>query len=115
MVEDKYKEYKGHTRFYELLDEIRNLYNAKNSQYATSKNTLGAFERSSVLMGKLFKDSITNKKLAVALAYMAKQIDAVYEMVGESKGNTVEKLEEKLKDIAVYALIAIILNDEPNK
>jgi hypothetical protein len=35
-------------------------------------------------------------------------------MVGENKKNTVEQLEDKLLDIAVYSLLCIILNKEGN-
>jgi hypothetical protein len=43
---------------------------------------------------------------------MSKQVDGVMEIVGESKKNTIEELNDKLKDIAVYAILAIILNKE---
>jgi hypothetical protein len=108
------REYRGHPRLYELLDELRDLYNEKNYQYASSEDTLGAFRRPGTLTSKLYKDDIP-KDLATCMVYMGKQIDAVYEMVGSSKGDTIEKLPEKLKDIAVYALLATILYEENEK
>lgn len=54
----------------------------------------------------------TNKPLAIALAYLSKQVDGVFEIVGEDKKDTIEELKDKLKDIATYALICIILNEE---
>ena len=112
---DKYKDYYGHPKFYKIIEELAKLHSDKNATYATKGNPLGNFKRTAGLSGKLYKDSIKNKPLAVCLSLMAKQIDAVYEIVGESKTNTIETLNDKLRDIAVYSIIAIILNDEGNK
>ena len=98
--------------FYELLDVIKKLYNQKNKQYANKINPNGAFERGAVIINKLINPNIINKELATCLIYMSKQVDAVYDVVGESKTDTIEKLDDKLKDIAVYALIAIVLNNK---
>ena len=51
----------------------------------------------------------------MAMSLMAKQIDAVYEMVGENKENTVESIYIKFEDIAVYAILCIILYREKNE
>lgn len=95
--------------FYEILEELKDLHSRKNSQYATNKNPLANFERCSKLCEKLLNPSIKNKTLAYLLILMSKQVDGVYEMVGEGKTNTVEEVEDKLKDIAIYSLIGIIL------
>lgn len=106
------KQYHGHPKFYEILKELADLHDKKNAQYATQSNPLANFKRCALLESKLFKDSIKNKPLAVALSFMAKQVDAVYEMVGESKENTPDSIKEKLMDISVYSIIAIILIEE---
>ena len=102
----------GNPRFYELLKEIEELYSKKNKQYNSADDTLGHFKRLSVLMGKILKKDMKNKPLATCLAIMSKQIDAVYDMVGENKVDTPDKLEDKFKDIAIYSLICIILSEQ---
>lgn len=97
----------GHPQYYKLLEELAELHSKKNATYADDKNPLGNFYRSSKLAEKLYKP--TNKPLAQAMALMAKQIDAVYDIVGEDKTNLCETLEDKFKDIAVYSLLCIIL------
>jgi hypothetical protein len=106
------KEYHGHKRFYEILEELKELHDKKNMQYANSSNPLGNFYRTGKLCEKLFKEGIDNKPLVMALAYMAKQIDGVYDIVGESKKNTVDSLKDKLMDVAVYSIICMILIEE---
>jgi hypothetical protein len=105
------KEY-GNKRFYEILDNLAELYNNKNKQYASKVDTEGNFHRCTILCQKLLKGEIKNKSLAYLLILMSKQIDAVYDIVGEGKENTVEHLEDKLKDVAVYSIIAMILIEE---
>lgn len=102
----------GHPRFYEILKEIAELHDIKNRQYATIDNPLGNFKRVAQLQSKLFKESITNKPLATALGFMSKQIDGIYEMVGESKIGTPDNLKDKLMDVCVYSIICMILIEE---
>ena len=109
------KQYYGHKRFYEIIEELKELHSKKNYQYASVKKPLDNFNRGAMLADKLFKESIKNKALADLLILMGKQVVAVYDMVGDSKTNTVDSLEEKLRDIAVYSIIGIILNEEGNK
>jgi len=104
----------GHPEFYKILKELAELHSKKNYQYASSDDPLGNFKRTGKLASKLFKSEI-NKPLAMALCYVSKQIDGVYEMVGESKKDTIEELEDKLKDIAVYSILCIILNKSKTK
>ena len=107
--------YYGHPMFYKIVDELKDLHSKKNKQYATQKDPLANFKRASKLGEKLFNPKIKNKPLAYLLTLVSKQIDAVYEMVGEGKTDTVEELEDKLKDIAVYAILGIILEREGSK
>ena len=100
----------GHPRFYEILEELGELHARKNAQYASDENPLGNFKRSADLASKLYKAE--NKPLAQALALMAKQVDAVYDIVGENKTELCEALEDKLKDIAIYSILCIILNEQ---
>ena len=108
------KKYYGHPLFYKIVDELKELHSRKNRQYATVEKPLGNFERAGRMVKKLFKEEI-DERLAVLLCYMSKQIDGVIEIVGENKKNTTEALEDKLKDIAIYSIIAIILSREAQK
>lgn len=105
----------GHPKFTKILLELWLLHQKKNYQYATKDDPLGNFHRTGQIAKKLFKDSIKNKSLAIALAYMVKQIDGVYEMVGESKKDTIDELNDKLRDIAIYSILCMILNEEDLK
>jgi len=104
----------GHKRIYELLAEIRKLHSRINSMYASNSNPLSNFQRGSEISKKLFKEGI-NKELAYALVLVSKQIDCVYDIVGEGKKDTLEGLPDKLRDMAVYSLLAIILYEESQK
>jgi len=105
------KNYYGHPDFYKIVEELKELHSEKNRQYATSDNPLGNFDRTGQMIKKFLKPNI-NPALASCLCLVAKQIDGVYEIVGEAKENTVDSLEDKLRDIAVYAIIAMIINRE---
>lgn len=101
--------YHGHPDFYKILEELKELHNRKNAQYASSENPLGNFQRASALVSKLLNPKIKKKELAYLLILMSKQVDAVYDMVGEGKEDTIEELDDKLRDIAIYSIIAMIL------
>ena len=107
----KEKKYFGHPEFYRILNELADLHSRKNYQYSTSKDPLSNFKSVGKMAEKLFKPGI-NVPLATALVYLSKQYDGVINIVGEGKKNTVEDLEDKLKDISIYAILAIILNRE---
>ena len=102
----------GHPKFYQILEELAELHNSKNAQYASIKNPLGNFKRGSKIVDKLLNPAVKNKPLAYASTLASKQIDGVMEIVGEGKENTPDSLKEKLYDIAVYSVIAVILSEE---
>lgn len=101
----------GHPMFYKILEELGALHSEKNRMYATKDNPLRNFKHVGEMIGKFLKSGI-NPDLAACLSLMAKQVDGAYEMFGEGKVNTPDSLEEKLKDIAVYSVIAMIINRE---
>lgn len=105
------KNYYGHPDFYKIVDELKELHSEKNRQYATSDHPLANFDRTGQMIKKFLKPNI-NPSLASCLCLVSKQIDGVYEIVGEAKENTVDSLEDKLRDIAVYSIIAMIINRE---
>jgi hypothetical protein len=103
-IEQRY----GHPMFHTLIEEIRELHEKKNKQYATSDDPLGNFRRTGKIIAKMLKPGL-DPTLASCLAFMSKQVDGVYEIFGEAKTDTVDSLEDKLLDIAVYSIIAMIL------
>ncbi|MGH9404388.1 MAG: hypothetical protein ACRD3D_00970 [Terriglobia bacterium] len=105
------KAYHGHPEFYKIIEKLKELHSEKNRQYATQDDPLANFRRTGTMIGKFLKPGIL-RPLASCLSLMSKQVDAVYEMVGEAKANTTDSLEEKLSDIAVYAILAIVINRE---
>lgn len=104
----------GHPMFYEILNELAKLHSVKNADYATKADPLSNFNRVGHIIGKFLKPGV-NQSLAACLSLMAKQVDAVYEFVGEGKTHTFEALDDKLKDIAVYSVIAMIIAREAQK
>ena len=106
--------YYGHPEFYKIVEELKELHSRKNFQYATQDNPLGNFERCGNLIKKLLKPNV-NPALADAMILMSKQIDAVYEMIGEGKSGTEEEVIDKFRDVAVYSIISMILIKESKK
>lgn len=104
----------GHPKFYKLLEEIADLHSRKNYQYATMADPLHNFTRTGEIIRKFLKPGI-KPALASCLSLMSKQVDGVYEIVGENKEGTVDSLRDKLMDVAVYSLIAIIIAEEKSR
>ena len=102
------KPYYGHPMFYQIVEELKDLHSEKNRQYATKGNPLGNFERTGKMISKFLHPGV-NPTLASCLSLMSKQVDGIYEIVGEAKANTIDSLEDKLKDVAVYSIIAMII------
>lgn len=100
----------GHIRFYEILEELANLHNLKNQDYADNENPLQNFQRTA----ELCKGFITrrNQPLKMALSFMAKQIDAVYKLVGQGQTGKAESISDRLRDIAIYSILSMILLEE---
>ena len=106
--------YQGHPEFYKIVEELKDLHSKKTIQYGNESNPLGNFERASKICEKLLNPNIKNKKLAYLLVLVAKQLDCIYDIIGERKTDTVEEVEDKFKDIAIYSIIGMILERENN-
>ena len=94
----------GHPRFNTIVDQIKVLHSDKNFDYARGGDPLGNFKRVGDMLG--------TSAAEVAHAYMLKQVDAVswgYRQGGESK---VEGKIAKLRDIAVYSVLQMIMLEE---
>ena len=105
------EEYHGHPLFYKIVEELKQLHHKKNKDYASKDLPLGNFIRTGRLIKKLLKPTI-NQPLAAAMILMAKQVDAVYDMIGEGKEPSAESVYDKFRDIAVYSVIAMIIITE---
>ena len=93
---------RGHPRFYELIDEICELHEKKNSDYAKDDNPLSNFQRAASLGVEPWRG---------VLVRMSDKWSRIEEL---SKGKTPqnESLRDSLIDLAVYALIDIVLLEE---
>lgn len=94
----------GHPRFHEILEKLRQLHNDKNHDYAGDGDALGNFHRVAEIMGM--------KPSGVAITYMMKQVDAVVDALKHDRVMKAEGLDGRLEDIAVYAVLTIILLEE---
>jgi len=108
----KSKKYYGHPDFYKLAEAEIELHNKKNYQYASDKDPLGNFRRVGILCHKILNNPDVPDNIKVGMVFMAKQIDAVYDMIGEGKTDTIESIEDKFRDISVYSKINNILYRE---
>jgi hypothetical protein len=99
----------GHPRFYELLAEMGELHSIKNKDYTLGGDPMGNFNRVSDMLTAW---GINCSPYAVAFLYMIKQLDAVGNMIGQGYEGEVEGIKDRLMDIAIYSLLAIILYDE---
>jgi hypothetical protein len=107
-VQSKPRLFLGDPMFLEILAELERLHSDKNRQYATAAAPLANFERTGHMIRKFLKPGI-DPALASCLSLASKQVDAVYEIVGEQKLNLTEALDDKLRDIAVYSILAMII------
>ena len=86
------------------------LHSRKNADYAGTGRPLGNFERVSKALEAY---GITpSSPAAVALVYMMKQVDAVMYAVGQGRTLDVESVGDRLRDIAVYAVLTKIMLEE---
>ena len=102
--------YFGHPRFYEILDDLKELHSAKNRDYATQSDPLRNFKESGKQCEGLL--SAGNEAIKTCLVYMQKQFDAVKKLVTEGKSGGVENISTRLQDVAVYAVLGMILFEE---
>lgn len=107
------KKYKGHPKFHKILEELRELHNNKNYDYAGNKHPLGNFYRCGKITKELFKGE-NLEELKIALCYMSKQFDAVIDMIGNNRIGKAESIKDKFRDLAVYSIICMILLEEKN-
>jgi hypothetical protein len=104
----------GHPKFHAMLAEIGDLHDKKNFDYAEGgeQGPLGNFTRVANIK-RLYPGSGWSDAQGVALTYMLKQFDAALMIYTTGKtSQTGEGLKQRLTDVAVYALLTIILSEE---
>lgn len=93
---------RGHPRFYELITEICELHDKKNSDYAKDSDPLSNFRMAEGLGVAAWKG---------VLVRMSDKWSRIQQLsTGKTPQN--ESLRDSLVDLAVYALIDIILLEE---
>ena len=103
----------GHPDFNDIVLGIVKLHSDKNYDYARGGDPLGNFKRSADILGKYWHVFATPEGPAVlAILYAMKQIDNVLWSLSQGGENVCEGLDGKLKDIAVYALLTLIMVKE---
>ena len=104
------------TRFNEIIDELVELRERKNADYANMDDPNGNFKRVAMVAAPLLNPSIPEKlrPLVIALIYKLKQTDGVIEMISKNKTGRAESIIDKLNDEAVYSIIARMCYEEAN-
>ena len=98
----------GHPRFYEILDELADLHSRKNHDYASGGDPLGNFKRRADLYSR-YPGLDLSEPVVVAIVDMMKQMDAALWFLSNKHEAKVEGLHDRLRDVAVYSVIAMIL------
>ena len=104
----------GHPRFFELLGDMAQLHEKKNSDYAGGNESkpLGNFERVSAI-ARLYPGMDWDSPFGVAMIYMLKQLDAALVLRSTKRESvTGEPVGSRLGDIATYSLIMKIIEEE---
>lgn len=94
----------GHPRFSAIVAELAELHSNKNFDYARGGDPLGNFLRGASNLG------LRPVEFAWHLVY--KQIDAVNWALLQGGEQKVESLRDKLRDIAVYSMLMMIMLEE---
>ena len=94
----------GHPKFSELICEIAELHSNKNYDYARGGDPLGNFKRCA--------DALDTTPAKYAWGLVWKQIDGVNTAFKQGGEQAVESVRDKLRDIAVYSLLIMIMLEE---
>jgi hypothetical protein len=96
----------GHPEFAPLLEEMKKLHSDKNHDYAGGGDPLGNFKRVSAFLAQ-YPDLNLGDPTVVMLVYAMKQLDAALWMLNTNKIAKVEGITPRLKDLLVYAGLAV--------
>jgi len=103
---------RGHPKFYKILEEIAQLHNDKNTDYATQENPLRNFTSVGQLCKHYGLVTEGNEAQKVCIIYALKQLDAALKLLQNNEKGKVEGRKQRYLDVAVYLLIASILDEE---
>ncbi len=92
----------GDPRFYKLLDEIADLHSRKNHDYAKTEEPLSNFHRSTALGVEPWRG---------VLVRMSDKWSRIEQLAGGKIAKN-ESLRDSLVDLAVYALIDVLLMED---
>ena len=95
----------GHPRFYELLEEIAETHSVKNHDYASSDDPLSNFKEVATATG-LEPFDVIHQFCATKMARI-KQLKLKKKNLVKGEG-----MDDSLKDLAVYALLGVVLLEE---
>lgn len=104
----------GHKDFIPLMLKDIELHSKKNFDYAAGGDPLGNFYRVANFLSNYPKLQLSEPAV-VALVYALKQVDAVFWMLSNGHTAVVEGLTDKLRDISVYAKLALLILEEKPK
>ncbi|KKN08317.1 hypothetical protein LCGC14_1057800 [marine sediment metagenome] len=100
----------GHPDFYEALVDMGIVHSEKNYDYAGDGDPLGNFKRVAKIVEAIVGPE--NGPAKVAVIYVAKQFDAVVDMLAHGRTAKVESLDDKLQDLSIYPqLIRLLLKE----
>jgi len=90
------------------LDELE-LHEKKNWDYARTGDSIGNFKRVAKILEN-YPNLKGHDPRVVALLYMLKQLDATFWMISQGYDGNVESIDDRLRDVHVYAKIVRIIN-----
>ena len=102
MKTEKSEKFYGDPRYYQLLQKMKETYSIKNHDYASNKDPMSNFKECEEIGVDAFRG---------VLVRMSDKWSRIRQLT--SKGTNLvkdESIEDTLKDLAVYALIAILLH-----
>lgn len=106
----------GHSKFRPLLQEIAELHDKKNKQYASGEDPLGNFKRGAQACKSFFNEEIQSNIFKLEMAYATilayKQIDGAMQILSLNKKGTPDSLAEKLRDVITYFCIIDCINSD---
>src|ERR1017187_7505130 len=94
---------RGHARFYELLKEMEELHDRKNSNYARDDDPLSNFRECR---------SFGVEPHVGTMVRMSDKWSRLCQLIGGKKDNVGESIKDTLIDLAVYCLLEVILLEE---
>lgn len=97
------KELRGHPRFYEIIEQMKDLHDKKNANYADDKNPLSNLQEC-VKFG-----------VPAHLGTMVRMSDKwsrLTQLIQGKKDEVGESIKDTLMDMAVYCILEIILIEE---